>query len=129
MRAENRKSAVPQALASIWHNIGGGAKIWTHSARHSGARQRVRAERGPMTGSARTSGAQLRTGESRDSGSGPRSGPSRNDKVQKQKEARFRGPVSLGVNRSSTVMAMPVAVVTMAAIAKLHRFQFKVGHA
>src|SRR5216684_7569541 len=54
--------------------------------RHSGERQRVRAKRGPMTGSARTSDVQLHIGESRDSGSGPFKSvvadlntPSRND--------------------------------------------------
>jgi hypothetical protein len=29
MRAEKRVSAMPEALASVWHNIGGGSRFWS----------------------------------------------------------------------------------------------------
>jgi hypothetical protein len=67
----------PRDDACSWSRPGPGKfkSIPAKHHRHSGARQRVRAKRGPMTGSARTSDVQLHIGEYRDSGSGPSDHP------------------------------------------------------
>src|SRR5450756_1264978 len=53
------------ATPAVWSMSRALPSGWGRCDRHSGARQRVRAKRGPMTGSARTSDVQLHIGESR----------------------------------------------------------------
>src|SRR5712675_2672216 len=82
--------------------------------RHSGERQRVRAKRGPMTGSARTSDVQLHIGESRDSGFSPADCPGMTNANQIERDRKMTGAETLDVARDAIWTIVVVSSPLMA---------------